>query len=366
MGSYISKKLWKSDENINVPNKRETSLGCYGMRPRNVDFDSLSTLSASSFSCDNNGTGKQPAYFTKIKKPHEIAKRSGPEIVGRYAPVKDELEFDNLVNSSVCWSRSLLSRSADTARSASSACYEPTPLTEVLPQLYLGNEHDAEQAAKLIGLGISHVISIVGGGRYKDWYPNHMFIPLRDNGASDLLANLNNSYDFAMESQQPGNKLFVHCQLGQNRSASYVIGFLMKSKNLSLYDAYTLVKEKRDLIHPHKNYIEQLRRLDKELHTVYSTPNTFLDIALCSQKGIKIMHHNFSKVESENFKNSQKSSLKEDENDLSSVSSDHSQDRNCDMAPFSAFHLPDCDDSSNTSVVQLLTQSTKHSKSNKF
>merc|ERR1712060_621334 len=103
-------------------------------------------------------------------------------------------------------------------------------------------------------------------------------------------------WNFAMESQKAGNKLFVHCQLGQNRSASFVIGFLMKSKNLSLYEAYTLLKEKRELIHPHKKYIKQLRQLDLELHKVYSTPKNFLDIALCSKEGIKIMHHNFSKA----------------------------------------------------------------------
>jgi len=345
MGSRLSRKQKNSESEINEANTRATFLSCYGTRSERIDFDSSSTFSYSSFSFDN-GTGTTLAYLPKIKRPHETDKASGPVKVER---VEDELQVDDIFFSSLYCSRSLQSRSAmaksTTSGSLTYQSYAPTPLTQVLPQLYLGTEHDAEQAVKLIGLGISHVISIVGGGRYKNLYPNHMYIPLRDNGSSSLLAKLEDSYNFAMESQEPGNKLFVHCQLGQNRSASYVIGFLMKFKNLSFYEAYTLVKEKRVLIHPHKKYIEQLRRLDKQLHTVYSTPNNFLDIALCSKEGIKIMHHNFSKVESEKFKVSQMRNLEENEIDLSSVSSQGSQDRNGDTARLSTFYLPDCDDS---------------------
>jgi len=347
MGSLLSKKQKKNQSEINEVNTKATFLSCYGMRSGSIAFDSSSTFSSSSFSFDN-GKGTALAYLPKIKVSQEADKASGPVEVERF---EDELQVGDIFFSSLYCSRSLQSRSAtNMAKSATSVTltyqsWAPTPLTQVLPQLYLGTEHDAEQAEKLIGLGISHVISIVGGGRYKDLYPNHMYIPLRDNGSSNLLAKLDDSYNFAMESQEHGNKLFIHCQLGQNRSASYVIGFLMKFKNLSFYEAYTLVKEKRVLIHPHKKYIEQLRRLDKQLHTVYSTPENFLDIALCSKEGIKIMHHNFSKAQSEKFMISQIPNFEENEIDLSSVSSQRSQDRNGDSARLSTFYLPDCDDS---------------------
>jgi len=366
MGSCLSRKQKKSESKINEVNTRATFLSCWVLRSGNNDFYSSSTFTSSSFYFDNNGTSTTVTYLPKIKTRHDTDKASGPVKVER---CEDELKVDDIFFSSLYCSRSPQSRSDTNAKSTSSGTwtyqsYAPTPLTQVLPQLYLGTENDAEQAVKLIGLGISHVISIVGGGRYKDLYPNHMYIPLRDNGSSNLLAKLDNSYNFAMESQEPGNKLFVHCQLGQNRSASYVIGFLMKSKKLSFYEAYALVKEKRELIHPHKNYIEQLRRLDKQLHKVYSTPENFLDIAHCSKEGIKIMHHNFSKAESEKFKISQIRDLEENEIDLSAVSYQQSQDRDGHTARLTTFYLPDCDDSSDISVVQLLTPSAIYSKSN--
>jgi len=90
----------------------------------------------------------------------------------------------------------------------------------------------------------------------------------------------------------------------------------MKFRNLSLYEAYSLLKEKRQLIHPHKKYIEQLRQLDLELHKVYSTPENFLDIMLTPKNEIEIMYLNFSKADSREYKKAQKINLKEDENDL--------------------------------------------------
>jgi len=188
-----------------------------------------------------------------------------------------------------CWS------TLSTNWTATYQSYEPTPLTEVLPRLYLGSREDADQKEKITSLGITHIISVSGGELHKDLCAKYMYIPLRDDGSSDLLGSLKNSYDFMVESQEPDNKLFIHCEWGQNRSPSFVIGFLMRYKRWSLHEAYTFLKEKREVIHPHKKYLIQLRRLDKELHGVFSTPESFLDIELSSQEGIKIRHHDFDK-----------------------------------------------------------------------
>jgi len=362
MGSFITRKAKKNEREASDANMRVTFLGCYGIHSGSLAFESSETLTSSSFSCKNNGTRTVATHLTEKSLSDEIDKGKGQTFVDRYSHIEDEFEYDNIEFSNFSYSQSLVSRSIpSTPRTTSSGTFQdfvPTPLTQVLPQLYLGSEHDAQQAEKLNGLGITHIISIVGGGRYKDLYPKHMYIPLRDNGSSDLLEKINNSYDFAMESQEPGNKLFIHCQLGQNRSPSYVIGFLMKSKNLTFFAAYTLVKEKRELIHPHKKYIEQLRHFDLELHKVHSIPKDFLDIALCSKEGIKIMHHNFSKADSEGYKILQIRNSKEDAIDLSSVSSPQSQVRSCDMVQLCSIYLPDCDDSQSISEGKSLTPSS--------
>jgi len=351
MGSVASSKQRKNVRRVNVANTNAIFFGCCGMGSDGLAFNSPQMLTAqeSVVSFNNDGTSSLVERLVGTKIPDKLNQENGSSSGERYSFVEEELPIESVVFSNVSYPKYLLdppiSSTASTTSSGTYQTFEPTPLTQVLPQLYLGTEKDAQQAEKLIGLGITHIISIVGGGRYKDFYPKHMYIPLRDNGTSDLLEKLEDSYDFTMESQKYGNKLFVYCQLGQNRSPSFVIGFLMKSRNLSLFEAYSLLKKKRELIHPHKKYIEQLRQLDIELHKVYSTPENFLNIALCSKEGIKIEHLNYSKAESEEFKKSQISHLKDDEDDLSSPSGQQSQERSIDATEYFTICLPDCEDS---------------------
>jgi len=50
----------------------------------------------------------------------------------------------------------------------------------------------------------------------------------------------------------------------------------MSKKRWSLYNTYKFVKEAREMIKPHKLYLDQLRELDKRLFGIYSTPDDYL------------------------------------------------------------------------------------------
>jgi len=347
MGCVNSRKLTQSQREANA-NIVAIFSGCHGMSSGTSTFapTQVPTYRESSDSSRINGSSRNAIRLMDKKFSDKFDKGNGSVPYESYSYVEEEFQVEDMLFSNFCH-QSLqdppISRTNTNTSSGSFQSFEPTPLTKVLSQLYLGSEEDAQQVEKLIGLGITHIISIVGGGRYKDFYPKHMYIPLRDNGSSDLLEKLDDAYDFMMDSQQPGSKLFIHCQLGQNRSASIVIGFLMKSRNLSLHEAYTLLKEKRELIHPHKKYIEQLRQLDLKLHKVYSTPGSFLDIALCSKEDIKIRHLNFSPADSVRYKRRQKLRVKEDEDYLSSQSLLPSKVRNRNAVEHSTIYLPDLD-----------------------
>jgi len=303
MGAVVTRKQRMKQRQVNQATSKAILFGCHGMSCGDSAFDSSKMLTTPELvvSFNNDGISRVVTPLEENTLQGEIDQENESLSGETYSSGKAGFSMENMLFSSLRRTKNYFAGNT----TSTGTSFEPTPLSQVLPQLYLGTEEDAQHSEKLIGLGITHIISIVGGGRYKDFYRKHMYIPLRDNGLSDLLGKLENSYDFAMESQESGNKLFVHCQLGMNRSASFVIGFLMKFKNLSLYEAYSLVKEKRQLIHPHKSYIEQLRQLDLKLHKVYSTPKNFLDIAVTSKEDIKIMHHNFSKAESEAFKRAQ-------------------------------------------------------------
>ncbi|KAM3130067.1 hypothetical protein pb186bvf_017865 [Paramecium bursaria] len=55
--------------------------------------------------------------------------------------------------------------------------------------------------------------------------------------------------------------IYIHCRHGVSRSASIVIGYLIKFKKLTYEDAFNLVKSKRYCISPNLNFQQQLKSL---------------------------------------------------------------------------------------------------------
>lgn len=67
--------------------------------------------------------------------------------------------------------------------------------------------------------------------------------------------------DFAnkLEEFKKNNKrVLVHCIQGISRSVSMVIAYLIAKENMSLRDAYALVKAQRKLARPNKGFLKQL------------------------------------------------------------------------------------------------------------
>ena len=106
-------------------------------------------------------------------------------------------------------------------------------------------------------------------------------------------------------------KVLVHCEVGVSRSASCIIAYLMKSKQMNFKDAYSFCKEKRTIISPNPGFTMQLyeyqmklgikdskqnrlfvrdllentNQLYKEIPT-YSLWNAFVENGFCYEKAI--------------------------------------------------------------------------------
>jgi len=167
-----------------------------------------------------------------------------------------------------------------------SSTYIPQSITEVIPgKLYLGCEEKAADENELLSLGITHllcvsnhVIPIKG--------IEHKHIVMNDWGRTDLNTVLEKAYPFMERSQKPGKKLFVHCKLGQNRSAALVISFLVKNKGLTVYEAHKMLKEMRPVVQVHHNYAKMLLSLEKELFGETSLPEDWMEWNGYSMTGI--------------------------------------------------------------------------------
>jgi len=164
------------------------------------------------------------------------------------------------------------------------------PITEVTSQIFLGSFENAKDEKKLNDLGITHIISLIG--------PKHpvegiklKHKPMSDYGRTDLKKVVKLLWPFIIESQKVCNKLFVHCQSGQNRSATLVIAILMKLKyghhgDNKLIDAYAMVKRKRPIVQIIEKYAKQLSNLESELFGTTTMPANWMRIeSYCMDTG---------------------------------------------------------------------------------
>lgn len=67
-----------------------------------------------------------------------------------------------------------------------------------------------------------------------------------------------------IESELKFGAVLIHCRAGMSRSATFALAFIMKHKNLTITDAYRLVKEKRP-IKPNPSFMMSLMRYEADL-----------------------------------------------------------------------------------------------------
>jgi len=188
-----------------------------------------------------------------------------------------------------------------------SSTYAPIPITEVIPgKLYLGNEDNASSEEQLLALGITHVLSVTNSINRIQGIEHEHFV-MNDWGRTELKTVLKRVYPFMERAQQAEKKLFVYCKLGQNRSPTVVISFLMKKKGLTLYQAHKKLKKQRPVVQIHHNYAKMLLRLESELYGETSLPDDWMEQDGCSLQGIPLYKsEQLTFEEQQSFKASQK------------------------------------------------------------
>ncbi|XP_055487135.1 dual specificity protein phosphatase 10-like [Leucoraja erinacea] len=144
---------------------------------------------------------------------------------------------------------------------------ESAELSPILPFLYLGSEHDAQDLGLLRRLDVAYVINATThlplyhapALRYKRF-------PVNDSGRQNLRQYFEEAFEFIEEGRQSGKGVLVHCQAGVSRSATLVIAYLMKHTLMTMTDAYKYVKGKRPIISPNLNFMGQLLEFEMDLN----------------------------------------------------------------------------------------------------
>uniref|UniRef100_A0A8C9FS32 protein-tyrosine-phosphatase n=1 Tax=Pavo cristatus TaxID=9049 RepID=A0A8C9FS32_PAVCR len=155
---------------------------------------------------------------------------------------------------------------------------ENAELTPILPFLFLGNEHDAQDLEKMQRMNIGYVINVTTHlplYHYEKGMFNYKRLPATDSNKQNLRQYFEEAFEFI--AHQCGKGLLIHCQAGVSRSATIVIAYLMKHTRMTMTDAYKFVKGKRPIISPNLNFMGQLLEFEEDLNNGGVAANFFVN-----------------------------------------------------------------------------------------
>lgn len=142
--------------------------------------------------------------------------------------------------------------------------------SQILSYLYLGGKVDAKAKEVLQKLKIKYILNCTpqrtvdpenGCPNFYEKERSFIYkrIPIFDNQGEDILAHMETAFKFIEEGKHYGNVL-VHCHKGVSRSASFVIGYLMKKNEFTLEEALAHVQMIRPIVQPNSSFLSQLEK----------------------------------------------------------------------------------------------------------
>lgn len=142
--------------------------------------------------------------------------------------------------------------------------------TEIIPGfLYLTSCYEAGDARFLRDHGVAHVLNVAeecaSTDEIKKLGVQVMHLPLRDSPFTDLGPHWNNVFSFLEQARRRKGRVLVHCREGRNRSATFVLAYLMKSENMTLAAALLKTKSIRKLVDPNIGFRKQLYDMEASL-----------------------------------------------------------------------------------------------------
>ena len=89
--------------------------------------------------------------------------------------------------------------------------------------------------------------------------------PAIDDPSQDLKKYFNPAADFIHETIKSGGKVVVHCMAGVSRSASIILAYLVKYRNMTLREAFKHTRDRRSIVHPNFGFFRQLIDFEREI-----------------------------------------------------------------------------------------------------
>ena len=141
--------------------------------------------------------------------------------------------------------------------------------THIIDNIYLGNGYNASNWKELETKNIGLIINITN--EIPNYYSDNIEyynIDIKDIGESDLHPYLDKFIEkiTSFKKYNIENKnILIHCYMGSSRSASLVVAYLIKFKDMSIDKAINFIINKREIVNINKKFIEDLKKWNNEI-----------------------------------------------------------------------------------------------------
>jgi len=99
----------------------------------------------------------------------------------------------------------------------------------------------------------------------KNFVGTHLIIPAFDFPSYDIQRHFAKAIEYIDTNRKTGASVFVHCQAGVSRSATFVIAYLVKAMKMNVDDALKYVKERRQIVRPNDGFLRQLKEYEMKV-----------------------------------------------------------------------------------------------------
>ena len=152
-------------------------------------------------------------------------------------------------------------------KSKLSPVYDQKP-SEILPNLFLGPVEFASDEKFLNEKNIGAIVTIMQEplslmSINKDLRLHH--IPILDSSNIKMNDYKDDCIKFITKCFEDGLNVYIHCKMGISRSVSFVIAFLMHSRNMRFHESFEHVRTCRPQADPNLGFYCQLLEFEKEL-----------------------------------------------------------------------------------------------------
>lgn len=125
-------------------------------------------------------------------------------------------------------------------------CPNEPHASEIIPGLWLGDEHSSNDINFIKKYQIKNIIRILPG------IPsvaniNYLHIPWNDKDICNKNVNdiFTQSIDFIEQSLSSNNNILIHCKRGHHRSAIIVVLFMVERLNMDLHKVVNYIRNRR-------------------------------------------------------------------------------------------------------------------------